>query len=89
MDAILTSIAVVAVAEIGDKTQLLAIVLAARFRRPVPIILGILAATLLNHAAAAGGGIPHLPMAGRPDIPDRRRRRLHRDGGLGIDSGQG
>jgi len=39
--------------EIGDKTQLLAIVLAARFRAPVPIILGILAATLLNHAAAA------------------------------------
>jgi Ca2+/H+ antiporter, TMEM165/GDT1 family len=56
MDAILTSIAVVAVAEIGDKTQLLAIVLAARFRRPVPIMLGILAATLLNHAAAAGLG---------------------------------
>lgn len=56
MDAILTSIAVVALAEIGDKTQLLAIVLAAKFRRPVPIILGILAATLLNHAAAAGLG---------------------------------
>lgn len=56
MDAILSSIAVVAVAEIGDKTQLLAIILAARFRRPVPIILGILAATLLNHAAAAGLG---------------------------------
>jgi Ca2+/H+ antiporter, TMEM165/GDT1 family len=47
---------VVAIAEIGDKTQLLAIVLAARFRRPVPIILGILAATLLNHAAAAALG---------------------------------
>lgn len=56
MDAILTSIAVVAVAEIGDKTQLLAIVLAARFAKPVPIILGILAATLLNHAAAASLG---------------------------------
>lgn len=53
MDAILTSIAVVSLAEIGDKTQLLAIVLAARFRRPLPIILGILVATLLNHAAAA------------------------------------
>lgn len=50
------SAGVVAVAEIGDKTQLLAIVLAARYRRPVPIILGILAATLLNHAAAAGLG---------------------------------
>jgi putative Ca2+/H+ antiporter (TMEM165/GDT1 family) len=53
MDPILTSAGVVAIAEIGDKTQLLAIVLAARFRKPVPIILGILAATLLNHAAAA------------------------------------
>jgi Ca2+/H+ antiporter, TMEM165/GDT1 family len=47
---------VVAIAEIGDKTQLLAIVLAARFRKPVPIILGILAATLLNHTAAAAVG---------------------------------
>jgi Ca2+/H+ antiporter, TMEM165/GDT1 family len=56
MEAILTSIAVVAIAEIGDKTQLLAIVLAARFRKPVPIILGILAATLLNHAVAAALG---------------------------------
>src|SRR5882672_6968875 len=53
MEPILTSAAVVALAEIGDKTQLLAIVLAARFRRPVPIILGILAATLANHALAA------------------------------------
>ncbi len=53
MDALWISTAVVALAEIGDKTQLLAIVLAAKFRRPVPIILGIFAATLLNHAAAA------------------------------------
>ena len=49
----LTSTAVVAIGEIGDKTQLLAIVLAAKFRKPVPIILGILGATLLNHLAAA------------------------------------
>jgi putative Ca2+/H+ antiporter (TMEM165/GDT1 family) len=56
MEAILTSVAVVAIAEIGDKTQLLAIVLAARFRKPIPIILGILAATLLNHAVAATFG---------------------------------
>ena len=48
-----TSAAVVAIGEIGDKTQLLAIVLAARFRKPVPIILGILAATILNHTLAA------------------------------------
>jgi putative Ca2+/H+ antiporter (TMEM165/GDT1 family) len=53
MEALWVSTAVVAVAEIGDKTQLLAIVLAARFRRPLPIIAGILIATLLNHAAAA------------------------------------
>ena len=53
MDAILTSTAVVALAEIGDKTMLLAIVLAARFRAPVPIILGILVATLANHGIAA------------------------------------
>jgi Ca2+/H+ antiporter, TMEM165/GDT1 family len=56
MDALWTSAGLVALAEIGDKTQLLAIVLAARFRAPVPIMLGILCATLLNHAAAAGLG---------------------------------
>ena len=44
---------VVALAEIGDKTQLLAILLAARFKRPIPIILGILVATLANHGLAA------------------------------------
>jgi len=56
MEALWTSAGLVAIAEIGDKTQLLAIVLAARFRAPVPIILGILCATLLNHAAAAALG---------------------------------
>ncbi|WP_394729309.1 TMEM165/GDT1 family protein [Altererythrobacter sp. GH1-8] len=53
MEALLTSTAVVALAEIGDKTMLLAIVLATRFRKPLPIILGILAATLANHGLAA------------------------------------
>ncbi|CAM3189773.1 GDT1 family protein [Sphingomonas antarctica] len=53
MEALLTSTAMVALAEIGDKTQLLAIVLATRFKRPLPIILGILGATLANHALAA------------------------------------
>lgn len=53
MDAFLTATAVVALAEIGDKTQLLAILLASRFCRPVPVILGIFAATLANHLAAA------------------------------------
>lgn len=52
MDAFLVSTGVVALAEIGDKTQLLAFLLAARFKKPVPIILGILAATLLNHGIA-------------------------------------
>ena len=56
MDAFLTSTGLVAVAEIGDKTQLLAIVLATRFRRPLPIIAGILLATLANHALAAFAG---------------------------------
>ena len=52
MEAFLVSTGVVALGEIGDKTQLLALVLAARFRRPWPIIAGILAATLANHTLA-------------------------------------
>ncbi len=56
MEAFLVSTGIVALSEMGDKTQLLAIVLAATFRRPLPIILGILAATLLNHAAAGAVG---------------------------------
>jgi len=56
MEALLTSIAVVALAEIGDKTQLLAILLATRFRKPWPIIAGILVATLANHFLAALAG---------------------------------
>lgn len=57
MEALFVSTLVVALAEMGDKTQLLAIVLATRFKRPVPIILGILVATLANHAMAAGVGM--------------------------------
>jgi len=56
MEAFLVSIVVVAIGEIGDKTQLLTLMLAARFRRPVPIILGILVATLANHALAGALG---------------------------------
>ncbi|HYF23327.1 MAG TPA: TMEM165/GDT1 family protein [Caulobacteraceae bacterium] len=56
MEAFLVSTGLVAVAEIGDKTQLLALCLAATWRRPVPILLGILAATVLNHALAASLG---------------------------------
>lgn len=57
MEAFLVSTGVVAIAEIGDKTQLLALVLAARFKKPLPIILGILIATLANHGLAAWVGI--------------------------------
>ena len=53
MEPLLVSAGVVAVAEIGDKTQLLALILAARYRKPVPIIFGILVATLVNHGLAA------------------------------------
>lgn len=56
MEALFLSTVAVGIAEIGDKTQLLAILLAARFKQPRPIILGILAATLLNHAVAAALG---------------------------------
>ena len=56
LEAIAASFAVVALAEIGDKTMLLAIVLAARFRKPLPIIFGILFATLANHAVASFAG---------------------------------
>jgi putative Ca2+/H+ antiporter (TMEM165/GDT1 family) len=52
-EALLVSTLTVALAEIGDKTQLLALVLAARYRKPWPIVAGILAATLVNHAASA------------------------------------
>ena len=53
MYELLISIAIVALAEMGDKTQLLALLLAARFRKPVPILLAILFATLLNHGISA------------------------------------
>ena len=56
MEAFLVSTAVVGLAEIGDKTQILSLMLAARFQRPVPIIFGILFATLANHAAAGFAG---------------------------------
>ena len=56
MEAFFVSTGVVALGEMGDKTQLLAIVLAATFRKPIPIVLGIFVATLLNHAAAGAVG---------------------------------
>ena len=56
MDAFLICLSVVALAEIGDKTQLLALALAARWHKPAPIILGVLLGTLANHAAAGAVG---------------------------------
>ena len=56
MESLLVSTGVVALAEIGDKTQLLAFILAARFKKPVPIILGILLATIVNHGLAGALG---------------------------------
>ncbi|GAB3440368.1 TMEM165/GDT1 family protein [Massilia solisilvae] len=56
MEAFLISTGIVALAEIGDKTQLLAFLLAARFRRPLPIVAGIFVATIANHAFAAAVG---------------------------------
>ncbi|WCT73836.1 TMEM165/GDT1 family protein [Sphingomonas naphthae] len=56
MDIIFNSALLVTLAEIGDKTMLLAILLAARFKKPVPIIAGIFAATIVNHALAAWAG---------------------------------
>jgi putative Ca2+/H+ antiporter (TMEM165/GDT1 family) len=56
MDVYLISTVLVALAEMGDRTQLLAIMLASRYRRPIPILLGILAATLANHSLAALAG---------------------------------
>ncbi len=57
MESLLVSTGVVALAEIGDKTQLLAFILAARFKKPVPIILGILVATVVNHGLAGALGV--------------------------------
>ncbi len=56
MESFLVSTGVVALAEVGDKTQLLAFILAARFKKPVPIVLGILLATLINHGLAGALG---------------------------------
>ncbi|TQK05917.1 putative Ca2+/H+ antiporter (TMEM165/GDT1 family) [Herbaspirillum sp. SJZ130] len=56
LDAFLVSTGIVALAEIGDKTQLLAFILAAKFRKPLPIIFGVLVATIANHAFAGALG---------------------------------
>ena len=68
-EPLLISTGIVALAEMGDKTQLLALVLAARFRKPLPIVLGILVATLLNHGLAGALGAWLMSWLG----PDRLR----------------
>jgi putative Ca2+/H+ antiporter (TMEM165/GDT1 family) len=67
MEAFLVSTGIVALAEIGDKTQLLAFILAAKFRRPLPIVAGILVATVANHALAGALG-SWLTDVVRPDV---------------------
>jgi putative Ca2+/H+ antiporter (TMEM165/GDT1 family) len=67
MEAFLVSTGIVALAEMGDKTQLLALILAVRFRKPVPIVLGILVATLANHALAGALGTWVTTLLG-PDV---------------------
>ncbi|MGI4983853.1 MAG: TMEM165/GDT1 family protein [Janthinobacterium lividum] len=56
MQSFLISTTVVGLAEVGDKTQLLSLILAARYRKPVPILLGVLSATLINHTASGALG---------------------------------
>ena len=89
MEALLVSAGVVALAEIGDKTQLLALVLAARFRAPLPVILGILTATLSNHFAGRGGRHaargPYQPR----DHALAARHLLLRGGGVDVHTGRG
>jgi len=67
LQTLLVSTGVVALAEIGDKTQLLAFLLAARFKKPWPIIAGILAATLINHGLAGAVGA-WITTAVSPDV---------------------
>jgi putative Ca2+/H+ antiporter (TMEM165/GDT1 family) len=67
MESLLVPAGVVALAEIGDKTQLLTFILAARFKKPVPIILGILCATIVNHGLAGALGAS-ITSAASPEV---------------------
>ncbi len=67
MEAFLVSTGIVALAEMGDKTQLLALILALRFRKPWPIVAGILVATIANHAMAGALGVWVTTLLG-PDV---------------------
>ena len=78
----LISLGAVALAEIGDKTQLLSLVLAAKFKKPWPICAGILIASLLSHAIAAelGAWLERWMTPGVHCSPKRRSRSTHRHG---------
>ena len=89
MEPILVSAGLVALAEIGDKTQLLAIILAAKLRKPLPIILGILAATMFNHAAAATQGYLISEWLTGRFFPNDHRGRFYLDRWLGPHPRQG
>lgn len=71
MSVFFLSTGIVALAEMGDKTQLLSLLLAARFRKPWPVALGIFAATLANHALAGALGLSFIMMAGWMMAPDQ------------------
>ena len=75
MDAYLVSTLLVALAEMGDRTQLLAIMLASRYRQALPILLGILVATLANHYLAALASIYLSVECSRPPGSSTRSRR--------------
>lgn len=88
MEAFFVSTGIVALAEMGDKTQLLALILAVRFRKPWPIVLGILVATLANHAmAGAVGGLGDYGDGARP-VALGTGGLIYSDGGLDVDPGQ-
>ena len=74
LQALLVSTATVTLAEIGDKTQLLALLLAARYRKPWPIALGILAATLVNHAISVWLGAELTDWTLKPDTLDENEK---------------
>ncbi len=88
MEAFLVSTGIVALAEMGDKTQLLSLVLAARFRKPWPIVLGIFVATVVNHGLAGAVGAwvnaMHRPRCHALDFGAV----VHCDGSLDADPGQ-
>ena len=88
MEAFLVSTAIVTLAEMGDKTQLLSLVLAARFRKPWPIVLGIFVATLANHALAGAVGSWVTTVLGGAGAALGAGSFLHCHGGVDADSRQ-